>query len=365
MLGSFQLVLILFFVLHSAGFAQENLYELKSGHPRIIMTKYGELALRFTVEEDPLAINLQNELKKDADKLLNGKEIKYSLDQNKSMLGISREYLKRILTLSLAYRMFEDDKYADKAIAHMMHVCTFPNWNPEYFLDVAEMTTALAIGYDWNYYHLDREERETIRNRIVEFGLMPGLDVYENPGDKPHNWYEMKDNWSQVCAGGLILGALAVGEDFPDLSKKIIFQALKNLMPTLKLYEPDGVWNEGPEYWEYANTYLAMTISSLETALEHDFALSTLPGIDKTADYYFKTISANDELFNAADSENANRLMNPALFWFSKKYQLPDITAYYIGNLEKNVLPGSPEYSKGRGRFFYMSLPWFNEEIYE
>ena len=80
------------------------------------------------------------------------------------MLSISREYLKRIVTLSLAYRIFEQDKYSDEAIDQMVYACSYPDWNPQHFLDVAEMTAAMAIGYDWNFYHMNLRERETIRN---------------------------------------------------------------------------------------------------------------------------------------------------------------------------------------------------------
>ncbi len=344
-------------------FGQENPYDLKVGHPRIIMTKYDELALRFTMMENSLAGKLKNELKKDADNLLGSKDIKYKLDRRNTMLDISQEYLKRILTLSMAYRIFEDDKYSDEAIEQMLHVCTFPDWNPQHFLDVAEMTTALAIGYDWNFYHMNLRERETIRNKIVEYGLKPGLEVYQNPEDKPNVWYKMKNNWNQVCAGGLIMGALAVGEDFPDLKNNMVYLAVKNLIPTLELYEPDGVWYEGPAYWGYANSYLAMAISSLQSAMEHDFGLSERPGIDKTATFYVNSVSPTGELFNFADASTSKQSMNSALFWFSKKYKLSNVSAYYKEMLEKNINPSDPEYAQGRGRLFYLALPWFDEKV--
>ncbi len=342
-------------------FAQQNPYEVKAGHPRIIMTKYDELTLRFIMMENPLAEKLKQELKKDADNLLSAKDIKYKLDRRKTMLSISREYLNRILTLSLAYRIFEEDKYSDKAIDQMMHVCTYPNWNPSHFLDVAEMTAALAIGYDWNFYHLNIREKETIRNKIVEYGLKPGLDVYQNPDDKPHVWYKMKNNWNQVCAGGLIMGALAVSEDFPDLKNNIIYHATKNLIPTLNLYEPDGVWYEGPAYWGYANVYLAMLISSLQSSLEHDFGLSERPGLDKTAEFYVNSISSTGELFNFADAGSSQKSLNPALFWFSKRFNSTDVSAYYKQILESNTNSSSVEYGKDRGRLFYLNLPWFDD----
>lgn len=340
-------------------FAQESSYELKIGHPRIILTKYDELALRFTLMEDPLAEKLKNELKSDADELLKCKDIKYNLDHTNSMLNISREYLHRIITLSLAYRIFEDNKYADKAIDQMMFVSSYPNWNPQHFLDVAEMTAALAIGYDWNFYHMDMREKETIRNRIVEFGLNPGLDVYQNPDDKPHVWYKMGGYWNQVCAGGLVLGALAIGEDFPELKDNIVYHSIKNLIPTLNTYQPDGVCYEGPAYWDYANSYLAMTISSLMTALEHDFGLSKRPGLSKTAEFYINSVSPTGELFNFADTESSKRSLSPALFWYSKTYDLANVVGYYKEILESNMTSSSTGYGHDRDRLFYLALPWF------
>ncbi len=352
---------LLLFVTFFSVSAQQNPYEFKIGHPRIIMTKYDELALRFIMMENPLAEKLKTELKKDADKLLKVKNIKYQLDRRKTMLSISREYLSRIITLSLAYRIFEEDKYSDKAINMMMYVSEFPDWNPRHFLDVAEMTTALAIGYDWNFYHLNIKEKEIIRNAIVEKGLKPGLEYYTDPDGKPNIWYQMNNNWNQVCTGGLILGALAIGEDFPDLKNNIIYHGLKNLLPTLEMYIPDGVWYEGPGYWEYANSYLAMTISALNSSLEHDFGLSQRPGLDKTALFYVSTMSPAGKVFNYADVSTDEPRLIPALFWFAKNYYLDGVSAYYKSMLEKNLNPASPQYAKGRRRFFYLSLPWFDD----
>lgn len=341
--------------------AQKNPYEFKIGHPRIIMTKYDELALRFVLMEDPVAAKLKNELKKDADIILNAKNIKYALDKNRTMTTISREYFKRILTLSLAYRIFEEDKYSDKAIDMMMHVCAFPDWNPDYFPDVAEMTAALAIGYDWNFYHLNLRQKETIRNRILEFGLRPGLDVYNNSQEGIYQWYKFNDHWNQVCAGGLILGALAIGEDFPDIKNNIIYLAVKNLAPTLELYEPDGFWYEGQESWYLANTYLALTFSALGSALEHDFGLSDLPGINKTAGSYQTAVSPAGYLFNFGETSMITEPLAAHLFWFAKRFKLENVAGQYKNQLINNVTTGNPDYGKGRDRFFYLSLPWFNE----
>ncbi len=352
--------IILYLLPHNSP-GQKNPYEFKIGHPRIIMTKYDELALRFILMEDPVAGKLKTELKKDADGLLNSKNIKYALDKNRTLTPISREYFRRILTLSLAYRIFEEDKYSDKAIDMMMHLCTFPDWNPAYFPDVAEMTAALAIGYDWNFYHLNLRQKETIRNKILEYGLRPGLDLYNNFPEGVYQWFKTNDHWNTMCAGSLILGALAIGVDFPDIKNNIIYLGIKNLVPTLELYERDGFWYEGQEGWYYANTYLAMTLSALNSALEHDFGLSDLAGINKTATSYLNAVSPAGYLFNFGESSMDIAPIASNLFWYAKRFNLESVAGYFKNQLAQNVTQGNPEYGKNRDRFYYLSLPWFIE----
>jgi len=69
-------------------------------------------------------------------------------------LSVSREALKRLLTLSWAYRSCGDERYLKRAEQEMPAIADFSDWNPSHFLDVVEMTTAMAIGYDWLYNDL-------------------------------------------------------------------------------------------------------------------------------------------------------------------------------------------------------------------
>ena len=56
--------------------------------------------------------------------------------------------------------MTGDKRYALRAQKEMIAAAAFDDWNPSHFLDVAEMTTALAFGYDWLYDELDPQARE-------------------------------------------------------------------------------------------------------------------------------------------------------------------------------------------------------------
>ena len=47
--------------------------------------------------------------------------------------------------------MTSEKKYLNRAVKEMLAVSAFSDWNPSHFLDVAEMTMAVSIGYDWLY----------------------------------------------------------------------------------------------------------------------------------------------------------------------------------------------------------------------
>ncbi|MDP5089184.1 MAG: DUF4962 domain-containing protein, partial [Saprospiraceae bacterium] len=81
--------------------------------------------------------------------------------------------------LSLAFHLTSDPKYLDAAVSQMKTVCAFTDWNPSHFLDVAEMTNGVAIGYDWHYNHMKKEEIELIRSGLKT----KGLDEYKKAYD--------------------------------------------------------------------------------------------------------------------------------------------------------------------------------------
>ena len=51
-----------------------------------------------------------------------------------------------------------------------------PRFNPRHFLDVAEMTHAMGIAYDWLDDEWTPEQRKTIRSAMVRMGLKAGTE---------------------------------------------------------------------------------------------------------------------------------------------------------------------------------------------
>ncbi len=49
--------------------------------------------------------------------------------------------------------------------------CNFPSWNPRHFLDVSEMSLAIAIAIDWTADDLPASTIDLAKQSLIEKGL--------------------------------------------------------------------------------------------------------------------------------------------------------------------------------------------------
>jgi hypothetical protein len=235
------------------------------------------------------------------------------------LLHVSRECLSRVYALGMAYRWTGDEKYAKKALDNMLAVCAFNDWNPSHFLDTAEMSHAVGVGYDWLYSYMDADARAKVKAGLIKNGLEQGLVAYKKGG-----WALSEHNWNQVCNGGLIAGALAIAESDPNYAEQIIVSAVRSLPRAIKTYGPDGAWGEGPGYWHYASNYTAYGLTALQTALGKDFGLLQIKGLAEAGYFPIYTTGPTGLFLNLADSgEKASRRTMPCLFWFARTFDNP------------------------------------------
>jgi hypothetical protein len=156
---------------------------------------------------------------------------------------------------------------------------------------------------------------------MIEKGLRRGREAYE--GKERWTWWtQSHHNWNQVCNGGMILGALAVAEEEPELSAFIVTSALKSLPKAMASFAPDGGWAEGPGYWAYTVRYTVPLIAALESALGSDFGLAGTKGFDRTGTFHLYFVGPTGKSFNFADgSEGVGS--NPAMRWLARRFRQP------------------------------------------
>src|SRR4030042_602554 len=154
---------------------------LEASHPRLMLKNRDLGFLKASYEEDAAMQKCWQDVQKDADAYLRRPPLVYR-KIGPRLLQVSRDCLGRIYALALAYRWTGDEKYAAKAKENLLQVCAFSDWNPSHFLDVAEMSHAVGIGYDWLYGYLDEQTRAPVRTALIESGLQPGLGIYAQGG---------------------------------------------------------------------------------------------------------------------------------------------------------------------------------------
>jgi len=290
---------------------------LRQGHPRLIALDADIARIKQMIASHEPAKKWHRSLRGKAQRLLSKEPVKYELIGPR-LLHVSRRALDRIYTLALMYRLDGEKRFADRAIAELLAVSAFKDWHPRHFLDTAEMTHAVAIGYDWLYDVLSRRQRATIRDAIVSKGLRPACVAYR----KKTWWTRVSHNWNQVCNGGISIGALAVADEEPQTAAYVLNHAVKLIRNAMAEYAPDGGWGEGPGYWHYATSYNVFFLAALQSALGTDFGLSEMPGFASAGDFRLYSVGPIDLTFNYADAHEGGGSA-PEMFWLARRFDKP------------------------------------------
>jgi hypothetical protein len=282
-------------------------------HPRLIATNADWQALAEQRKADPDLARFIDLLLERARADLKREPVERKLE-GKRLLGVSREFIRRTLLWAFAYKSTGERVFLERARREMLAVAAFSDWHPEHYLDVAEMSAGMALGYDWLYQDLSAEDRATLRHAIVKHGIAQARNG--------HATFKLSNNWGQVCIGGMVLGALAIEEDEPELARDLLSAARKNAFTALAAYQPDGVYPEGPSYWGYGTSYEILLIAALQSALGTDWGLLDAPGLKRSAEFIAQAVGPSGKQFNFADGGEGQELA-PPLFYLARELHQP------------------------------------------
>lgn len=286
-------------------------------HPYLIMTSDREASIRQAIEADEKWRQYHLLMIEEAKTCLDKPICKRTLT-GKRLLDVSRECLRRILLWGYAYRMTGEMSYATRAQEELNSLADFTDWNPSHFLDVAEMTTAAAIGYDWLYSTLSESTRKKLEQAIISKGINPSLNSDYN------NWLSRDNNWNQVCNGGITLGALAIYDQIPNQAAELINRAINSIRLPMKVYAPEGAYPEGYSYWGYGTTYNLMLIDALKSFIHSDYGLTQQEGFLSSAKFIQHMILSDGYSFNYGDCASSGRV-NPCVFWMANHSKQTDL----------------------------------------
>ncbi len=283
-------------------------------HPRLFMERGAEQRILKGVKSNPEMSRLHDGVIKTAYDWLKKPLLKRN-QVGKRILHTSKEACARMEYWGYAYRMTKDLAFAERAKKEIENLSKFEDWNPSHYLDVVEMSLAFAIARDWFDSAFDAQTKNLIARQIEE-------KAFATFFGRKHFWYESdnSNNWNQICNMGLLCGAIAVYDESPEMSEKVIKATLKSIRRGLsQCYSEGGTYVEGLGYWEGGTFFQTLYLNALQTAFGTDFGmLKRYPGYTRSAMFAVSMVGASGLVYNFSDDRERAAGRNPLLFWFAK-----------------------------------------------
>jgi len=335
----------------------------EAAHPRLIMTDARFADLRSHIGDGSVTASLLEELRGEANMYL-GKDVSKITDYNGNFLETARKIQRYVATLSLAYNIFGEEKYAKRAYQELEAACGFSTWNPYHFLDPAELCTAFAYGYDWLYNWMNEEQRTLVRTNLINKGLKQVMEDYtgkytnqkgSNGEYRSYYWYksQMGDNWQFVCTGGASLAALAIGDeaDAKTIAADVLTYSYKKAYTAVRqgYSSVDGTYIEGLGYWDYATYFLGLQSSALLSAAGSDYGLTDYIGIRKSAEFVCYMSSNYPKAFSFGDDRNDRETWWPVFLWLGELFDSKEMASIRLNHISDDK------------EFRYLDVLWADE----
>jgi len=341
------------------GETEMKIEELPS-HPRLMLTEDRINTLKTYLHDDKNFQKNFEDFHRQCEKIMQEPISIRELDgdKRKRMLRTSREVLKKVMFLGTYDKVKPTPEYQQRIIAEMLSAADFIDWHEVHFLDTAEMTAALAFGYDWYYDVLTKEQKDKISNAIIEKGLQ------KSKLEGSRWWIKGDNNWNQVCHCGMVLGALAIFENDPALSNQMIERAEKNIHTGLDSYAPDGIYKEGTGYWVYGTSFTILMTACLDSALNKDWNILDYEGVKESFDFVFQTsMLPSKKTFSFADAGGHPQVL-PQHMWLGNKLsnnvycQMSEYTHEYLGTYPRMYPLSIIYYTPSSGNEMKLPLTW-------
>jgi hypothetical protein len=287
---------------------------LRKSSPRLVLTPAIEKTLKKKINSDPVVKSYYAAMKANAKQIQQAPLLTRKME-GRRLLAVSREMLYRMNILSMVYRLEKDPAVLKRIDDELKAVCSFSDWNPSHYLDVAEMSLAVAIAVDWVGDALPKATVDLAKTSLIEKGIKPSYPDNGVPG-----WVNGTNNWNQVCNGGMIAASIVIAEKDPELAAKTISRSLNGMPNALKQYVPDGLYPEGATYWGYGTSFSVITSSILESAFGNDFGLAEYPAFVESADFRLLCVAPSGWYYNFADcGDKGGAAGDITLAWFAKQ----------------------------------------------
>lgn len=284
--------------------------------------------------------------------------MEYVLDEEDSILPISREVINRMIILGYAWQISGDTKYAERAWAELENICSYDDWCNSHFLASAEMALAASIGYDWFFDYLGDEQKTLLSQKTWEYAINSALN--------DNHWFTWsKNNWNSICYSGIGIACMAFADRNPEKSAEFLAMCYENMPVAFENFTPDGVYAEGPGYCQSGMNSIVYFIASSRNYFGSDFGMSEIAGF-KELGYFPVCITTPTGMFNFGDNKD-RQCFTPVLHWYASEYASPLLSAYQMTDAPTEFVADTSDNTErnGRGKEDALSSLWYNRDFSE
>lgn len=282
----------------------------------------------------------------------------YVLDEEDSILPISRETINRMVILGYAWQITGEDKYAKRAWEEMENVCSYDDWCNSHFLATAEMALAVAIGYDWFYSWLSPSQKDLLAKTTYNYAVKPALSK-----NYLKNWFTWsKNNWNSICYSGIGIASMAFSSYYPDEAAEFLKMCYTCMPVAFSNFTPDGVYAEGPGYSQSGMNAIVNFVATSKNFLGTDYGMSEIDGFKELGKFpvYITTPTG---VFNFGDNKD-RMCFTPSLHWYASEYNSPLLACYQMWDMPGSFTPDTSDNTErnGSGKEDALSSLWYNRD---
>ncbi len=282
------------FLMFSATSAQTIDFDSLAPHPRLMLRSGDITAMRAARAISPSARQAHESIVAAAEQVVSREVVAHPLSIT------TQEIFEDIFYLSYSYLTTDDMRYARRAEQEMLAVCKLPDWNPSSPNDVATLTMALAIGYDWLYRALPVHSRSIIGTTIYEKGLLVSDEL------------TMSESIGNI---GILFGALATADRSPEYCQMLV---AKYVEANEKVLSAKNNLLTNIDQWSREAALQAMYSATMKSALDIEPSSSVVKSFAQCAEALCYMVAPSNLYYNyGGSSADANAIA--AKYWVAQK----------------------------------------------
>lgn len=282
------------FLIFSATSAQTIDFDSLAPHPRLMLRSGDITAMRAARAISPSARQAHERIVAAAEQVVAREVVAHPLSIT------TQEIFEDIFYLSYSYLTTDDMRYARRAEQEMLAVCNLPDWNPSSPNDVATLTMALAIGYDWLYRALPVHSRSIIGTTIYEKGLLVSDEL------------TMSESIGNI---GILFGALATADRSPEYCQMLV---AKYVEANEKVLSAKNNLVTNIDQWSREAALQAMYSATMKSALDIEPSSSVVESFAQGAEALCYMVAPSNLYYNyGGSSADANAIA--AKYWVAQK----------------------------------------------